>query len=318
MVFTLSGTMTTAPVSSPDQIPLPSSPSRSPVSQRQPAISRDMGRKVDLPISHPLPVPETDRPFPRDGHLRSRSVASTISHSMTRAHSSPGLDSRGRYIYPSDLGRPLSPVDPAAHRQESMTETQTLLGLRSLRISQSISEAAEPRMSSSSPNGAESEGRYGASSPALRSRAASRRQYIHPIQTSFNHPINDSSSSSQSSPVTTSSRFNEPYPGAASSVSSMPSTPTSFRSRSPSISSLETIPDIPDAEAAAVEDDQIAKLKMAADRADMESMRRRNNWDLSPSSGLRGYGSRADKRKRWSVCGAERRQDLDLETIWED
>ena len=98
----------------------------------------------------------------------------------------------------------------------------------------------------------------------------------------------------------------------------MPSTPTSFRSRSPSISSLETIPDIPDAEAAAVEDDQIAKLKMAADRADMESMRRRNNWDLSPSSGLRGYGSRADKRKRWSVCGAERRQDLDLETIWED
>jgi len=30
-----------------------------------------------------------------------------------------------------------------------------------------------------------------------------------------------------------------------------------------------------------------------------------------------GFGSR-DKRKRWSVCGAERRQDLDLETIWED
>lgn len=29
------------------------------------------------------------------------------------------------------------------------------------------------------------------------------------------------------------------------------------------------------------------------------------------------YGSR-DKRKRWSVCGAERRGDLDLETIWED
>jgi hypothetical protein len=29
------------------------------------------------------------------------------------------------------------------------------------------------------------------------------------------------------------------------------------------------------------------------------------------------FGSR-DKRKRWSVCGAERRGDLDLETIWED
>lgn len=25
-----------------------------------------------------------------------------------------------------------------------------------------------------------------------------------------------------------------------------------------------------------------------------------------------------DKRKRWSVSGAERRGDIDLETIWED
>ncbi|KAL1989754.1 hypothetical protein VTN49DRAFT_6951 [Thermomyces lanuginosus] len=316
--------MTSSPISSPDRIRYSSSPSRSPTSQRQPGISRDMGRKVDLPISplpsHPLSASESEPPLPRGGHVRSRSVATTSSHSMTRAHSSPGLDSRGRYIYPGDLGRPVSPMDRAAHPQESIAENQTLLGLRALRISQPISEAAEPRSSSSSSYGAESETRCGGSSPALRCRAGNRRQYVHPIQTSFNHPISDSSSSAQSSPVTTSSRFNEPFPGAASSISSMPSTPTSFRSRSPSISSLETIPDIPDAEAAAVEDDQIARLKMAADRADMESMRRRNNWDLSPSSGLRGgYGSRLDKqRKRWSVCGAERRQDLDLETIWED
>jgi hypothetical protein len=26
----------------------------------------------------------------------------------------------------------------------------------------------------------------------------------------------------------------------------------------------------------------------------------------------------ADKRKRWSVCGGEKRGDLDLETIWEE
>lgn len=26
----------------------------------------------------------------------------------------------------------------------------------------------------------------------------------------------------------------------------------------------------------------------------------------------------ADKRKRWSVCGGEKRSDLDLETIWEE
>jgi hypothetical protein len=80
---------------------------------------------------------------------------------------------------------------------------------------------------------------------------------------------------------------------------------------------LETIPDIPDAEAAAVEADHIAQLKADADIADADGLRRRSN-DSSPSSTLRGYGARADKRKRWSVCGGERRQDLDLETIWED
>jgi hypothetical protein len=104
----------------------------------------------------------------------------------------------------------------------------------------------------------------------------------------------------------------------------MPSTPTSFRSRSPSISSLETIPDIPDAEAAALEAERIAQLKAAADRADAADANRSNSDPMNPSSGvvgsrpLGGYGTRGDKRKRWSVCGAERRQDLDLETIWED
>jgi hypothetical protein len=114
-------------------------------------------------------------------------------------------------------------------------------------------------------------------------------------------------------------KFNEPFPAMpASSGSSMPSTPTSLRSRSPSISSLETIPDIPDEEAEAVEAEEIARLKAAADNADADSMRRRSNLENSPSGTTRGYGPRADKRKRWSVCGAERRQDLDLETIWED
>ena len=85
-----------------------------------------------------------------------------------------------------------------------------------------------------------------------------------------------------------------------------------MRSRSPSISSLETIPDSPDAEREA---ENIAMLKAAADREDQseEGIRRRAGSD----TGVRGAG-RADKRKRWSVCGAERRGDLDLETIWED
>ena len=85
-----------------------------------------------------------------------------------------------------------------------------------------------------------------------------------------------------------------------------------MRSRSPSISSLETIPDSPDAEREA---ENIARLKAAADQEDQseESIGRRAGSDV----GVRGTG-RGDKRKRWSVCGAERRGDLDLETIWED
>ena len=118
---------------------------------------------------------------------------------------------------------------------------------------------------------------------------------------------------STSTPSLANSHYNESYPTAYSlSSSSIPSTPTSLRSRSPSISSLETIPDSPDAEREA---ENIAKLKAAADREDQgeESVRRRLN--MSSDNGSR---MGRDKRKRWSVCGAERRGDLDLETIWED
>ncbi|GKT82854.1 basic proline-rich protein [Colletotrichum tofieldiae] len=102
--------------------------------------------------------------------------------------------------------------------------------------------------------------------------------------------------------------------------SSVPSTPTSTRSRSPSISSLETIPDSPDAEEAAMEAERIAQLKAAAEAAengDTGETKGRSSLDVPSRGRTLGFGSR-DKRKRWSVCGAERRQDLDLETIWED
>lgn len=107
----------------------------------------------------------------------------------------------------------------------------------------------------------------------------------------------------------------------------MPSTPSSFRSRSPSISSLETIPDSPDAEQEA---EQIAKLSKAAfDREkelsgegggssgeeEVDSVGRRRGRGRG-RKGIGGGGK--EERKRWSVCGAERRGDLDLETIWED
>ncbi|KAH8156417.1 hypothetical protein CIB48_g11832 [Xylaria polymorpha] len=99
--------------------------------------------------------------------------------------------------------------------------------------------------------------------------------------------------------------------------SSVPSTPSSMRSRSPSISSLETIPDTPDAEEAALEAERIAQLKAAADAAENGDSKSRTSLDAPIRGRTLGVGSR-DKRKRWSVCGAERRGDLDLETIWED
>lgn len=112
------------------------------------------------------------------------------------------------------------------------------------------------------------------------------------------------------------------YPRSYAS-SSVPSTPNSLRSRSPSISSLETIPDSPDAEEAAVEAERIAQLKAAADAADgdeaAQDLKRTATLDSSSRGRTLGISfSSRDKRKRWSVCGAERRQDLNLDTIWED
>jgi len=113
-------------------------------------------------------------------------------------------------------------------------------------------------------------------------------------------------------------RYNESFPpdltysrSFSLTSSSMPSTPTSVRSRSPSISSLETIPDTPDEE------------RLAAEEDSRDSESRSRMWELYGASsqaggrGIGGFGGR-DKRKRWSVCGAEKRSDLNLETIWED
>lgn len=280
---------------------------------------------VTLSLSPEPPAPPRTRSPLARSHLRSRSLVGIPGMpSMTRAHSSPGLDSRGRYIFVNGRGAPASSIDsakrptPLQMRPDDHIETR----LGSLNISETISENAEletfPRSPTSQPG----------SSPVLMPQTFPRMGRLRstsPLH--FQQPVS-SPSSIQSSPML-GSRYNETYPGhAASSISSIPSTPTSLRSRSPSISSLETIPDIPDAEAEALEDDRIAELKAAADAADAASntSRRRGTSDTSaPSSafhtmrgGSNAYVSRSDKRKRWSVCGAERRQDLDLETIWED
>lgn len=158
------------------------------------------------------------------------------------------------------------------------------------------------------------------SSPLVRHRRPSSP--LRHIASSSTGSLGGYSTSSTSS--VTSSPLHRPYDsfndGYSMYSSSIPSTPISVRSRSPSISSLETIPDTPDAEEAATEADKarIAQLKAAADAEDGGELKGRSSLD-TPTRGrtMVGFGGR-DKRKRWSVCGAERRGDFDLETIWED
>jgi hypothetical protein len=159
---------------------------------------------------------------------------------------------------------------------------------------------------------------HGNTFPRSRRRPASP---LHQVSSALFSSTTSAPGSASHSPLLPATKFNEAFPSdisyssrSFSSISSsMPSTPTSTRSRSPSISSLETIPDTPDAEEAAIEAEKIDRLKRMADAGDSF---RRGSMDGGPRGGG-GFGSR-DKRKRWSVCGAEKRSDLNLETIWED
>lgn len=113
-----------------------------------------------------------------------------------------------------------------------------------------------------------------------------------PSSTSKRTPITARTPPPQQRPKTPPSYLTtELFPG--SNPPSLSSTPTSSRSCSPSVYSIEEEeePEVND------EDDVV---------------------NLRESVGL-GIGVKdKEKRKRWSVCGAERRCDLDLETIWED
>ncbi|KAF7714961.1 Uncharacterized protein PECH_007788 [Penicillium ucsense] len=291
------------------------------------AVKEDVMITSSLPREQLTPV-RTRAPL-TPSHLRSRSLAGIPGMpSMTRAYSSPGMDSRGRYIFVNGRGGSATQPtidhtkrsNPGHMRSEDHLETR--LGSLNI-VSETISENAELETVPRSPSS------QSASSPVLIPQTflrSGRLRSTSPLH--FQQPHINSPPSVHSSP-TLGGRYNEAYPiHPASSTSSIPSTPTSFRSRSPSISSLETIPDIPDAEAEALEEERIAELKAAADAADAAGTtgRRRGASDVATPynsftltrGGNNSYASRIDKRKRWSVCGAERRQDLDLETIWED
>ncbi|KAI0401846.1 hypothetical protein F4802DRAFT_578616 [Xylaria palmicola] len=235
---------------------------------------------------------------------------------MGRTRSMPGVDGAGRIIYPPLL-RPASPsLSPSRHRAPRKPVDEAYPPSSPVRSSvldsdkrhTERSDSPTPSLPSTNPPSS-----YKRASSPLRHSA-----YSSPAP-SFTFPGPPTSGmvspSVRSETAATGYGFSSYYPS-----SSVPSTPSSMRSRSPSISSLETIPDTPDAEEAALEAERIAQLKAAADAADGGDggdSKPRSSLDAPVRGRTLGIGSR-DKRKRWSVCGAERRGDLDLETIWED
>ncbi|PHH86604.1 hypothetical protein CDD83_9994 [Cordyceps sp. RAO-2017] len=259
--------------------------------------------------------PRTASPL-SGSHPRSGSAAAPgLALPMSRAQSMPGLGASGRILYSPQL-RPASPSgSPGRVRAPRRPVDEVFPPSSPVRTS--VLDA-EPRPASAAADRSSSPSQAGS---ALGSLARHRRP-SSPLR-GFALP---SSSSLSLLPSTPSSSSTSPSPFRAydasfgGSLSSVPSTPTSARSRSPSISSLETIPDSPDAEEAAVEAERLARLKAAADAAegtDPADAKARNTNDVPARGRTMSFGPR-DKRKRWSVCGAERRGDLDLETIWED
>ena len=281
-------------------------------------------------------------------HLRSRSSASASSApAMTRAHSSPTVDSFGSLYPSSPLARPSSPHYSGRRRASPLRHPFEESSFSGFDIDQTIAENDEldikPRPSplfeagpGSAPLTPSSPYTHSGTFPGRSRRSsASPLQHLLPSSLNLQQNLKSRATLKMSSSVpalrtlaspASSPKYNEAYPSSSyyaqsiSTASSMPSTPTSFRSRSPSISSLETIPDSPDAEEAAIEEaerdkDAISKLKAAIEREGS----RRGSFEGNRGRGMfKDFGSSQEKRKRWSVCGAERRGDLDLETIWED
>ena len=294
---------TDATMSRPETVRRATAPESPPTQKDLPTLTT-----ISLPLR-----PRTRSPFTR-GHGRSRSSnGSCPAPQMTRAHSSPVSSTPNRPL----VHRPSSPLGPPSRHRSPMrkpSEEPFSIFSGGLDIAQTISENSELDLTPKVTTGYDSM----PSSPIPYSHQTfprSRRRPASPLLHQSSQPSLATSTPRNtlraciSTPSLAASQYNESYPSNFSS-SSMPSTPTSLRSRSPSISSLETIPDSPDAEEEA---EKIAKLKAAADREDQgeEEVRRRVIIEVG------GRGGNRDKRKRWSVCGAERRGDLSLETIWE-
>jgi len=277
--------------------------------------------------------PRNTSPYSR-GHFRSKSTTSALAPPMSRAQSMPGFNASGHL---SPQQRPSSPLgSPSRVRtpRKPVDDVFPALPYRGLR---DISETGGDASNEHTPRATERSSSPISGLPQTVNFPRTRRpssplRYLAQQNSPVNStaPTTPSSITSSPSPYQ-SSKFNDNFLGtnysgsfgypASFASSSVPSTPTSLRSRSPSISSLETIPDSPDAEEAALEAERIAQLKAAADAADSgDDAKIEGQLENSGGRGRTlstGFGAR-DKRKRWSVCGAERRGDLNLDTIWED
>lgn len=282
------------------------------------------------------PRPRNRSPYSRS-HLRSSSGSSTLyAPPMTRAHSLPSVSPNGHLALspsPLPMARPSSPLRSPKRTRSPFRVAEESYAHSGAPSVCDISEDAEleltpkaggvPIIPAFQPSPLSN--LYSGSSSLTRSGRRRPASPLHQVAVSLGTPTSapaiSTPTSASSSPLLSASKFNEPFPSlnvhypSSITSSSVPSTPTSMRSRSPSISSLETIEDIPDAEEEAIEADRIARLKAAAEGS--EEGTRRSSLDVPGERRNLGFGKR-DARKRWSVCGAERRENLDLETIWED
>ena len=288
------------------------------------------------PQSSPL---ESTEPFPKHGQYLSRNTmpsgpresspprrmrppsagGSINAPPMQRSHSSPGVDASGRYIAPYGAPRrPESPLHSGRRRSPlRMAMEEPYPGKPAW-----SSLAIEPNIPENEELDFTAEGDASQPSPLYSSSHTfprSRRRAAQALHQSASAPSLHARAMSPSlsgrtspSPFLGTQKYTyEPYPMySISSASSVPSTPTSLRSRSPSISSLETIEDAPDAEEAAILEEEEAKVK--GEDSEAGESRRRSSLEI------RANNLRSNKeRKRWSVCGAERRADFSLEPIEE-
>ncbi|KAK6865996.1 hypothetical protein PG995_002524 [Apiospora arundinis] len=256
---------------------------RKPLALRQPPSPSSPSWTTPAALALPY-RPRTTSPL-SGGHQRSKST-SLAPPSMSRTRSMPGLDGHGRVLSLPML-RPESPSSSPNRVRPPRRKPADEMFPPTSPIRQSVLDSKDPPP------------------------ASGHRRTPSPLH----HPILPGANSSSTN-----------------SYVSLPSTPSSGMT-SPSyrydlnsgynfprvLVLRSTIPDSPDAEEAALEDEKNSRMRSGSEGSDGEesAIGGRSSLD-NPSRGRTLGLNTRDKRKRWSVCGAERRGDIDLETIWED